>query len=345
MNVLDVEQLLQELSSEAPCGDDLEYDAAFGELERAAQGKAEQQFGDTVVAAEEPDWRDVKRQALELLGRTKDLRVATLLARAVLRTDGYSGFADALRVIRGWIDQFWEPLHPRLDPDDDNDPTLRVNTLVSLCDADATLRPLREAPLVSSRTVGRFTLKDLLIVHGEYPAPTDAPAPEKSAVDAAFMDVPLEELQQTMQAVQSAMEDLRGIEVSVTEKVGVANAAQLAPVVDMLRLSERYLQEPIASRSDIPAEAGAEGDGPAAANGQSQALSGEVRSREDVIRALDKICDYYERHEPSSPVPLLLKRAKRLASKSFMEIIRDLTPEGLNQALSIGGIQDGEQTF
>jgi type VI secretion system protein ImpA len=60
-----------------------------------------------------------------------------------------------------------------------------------------------------------------------------------------------------------------------------------------------------------------------------------------VIRALDKICDYYKRYEPSSPVPLFLNRAKRLASKSFLEILRDLTPDALNQALAIGGIVDG----
>jgi type VI secretion system protein ImpA len=71
-------------------------------------------------------------------------------------------------------------------------------------------------------------------------------------------------------------------------------------------------------------------------------LTGDFTTREDVIRALDKICEYYRRYEPSSPVPLFLNRAKRLASKSFLEILRDLTPDALNQALSLGGISDAE---
>ena len=96
MSVLEVEQLLEPISSESPCGENLEYDSDFGELERAAQPVAEQQFGNTVVEAREPDWRDVRSKALELFGRTKDLRVAVLLAQATVRLDGLAGFRDAL---------------------------------------------------------------------------------------------------------------------------------------------------------------------------------------------------------------------------------------------------------
>ena len=54
---IDVEKLLTEVSPDQPAGEDLEYDPQFGELERSAQGKAEQQFGDTIIPAEDPDWK------------------------------------------------------------------------------------------------------------------------------------------------------------------------------------------------------------------------------------------------------------------------------------------------
>ena len=38
MSVVDVNSLLSEVSADQPCGEDLEYDPAYGELERAAQG-------------------------------------------------------------------------------------------------------------------------------------------------------------------------------------------------------------------------------------------------------------------------------------------------------------------
>jgi type VI secretion system protein ImpA len=66
-------------------------------------------------------------------------------------------------------------------------------------------------------------------------------------------------------------------------------------------------------------------------------LTGEIQSREDVVKTLEKICQYYARHEPSSPLPLLLTRAKRLASKSFLEIVQDLTPDALAQIQALAG--------
>jgi type VI secretion system protein ImpA len=72
------------------------------------------------------------------------------------------------------------------------------------------------------------------------------------------------------------------------------------------------------------------------------AASGSINSREDVVRLLDRVCDYYARVEPSSPVPLLLVRAKRLVNKDFLEAIRDIAPGGLAEVKVIGGIDSDE---
>jgi type VI secretion system protein ImpA len=79
--------------------------------------------------------------------------------------------------------------------------------------------------------------------------------------------------------------------------------------------------------------------GAPAASGAPAPISGEINSRTDVVRMLDKILAYYQRHEPSSPVPMLLERAKRLAPKSFLEIMEDLAPDSINQLLVIRGPQ------
>jgi len=61
-------------------------------------------------------------------------------------------------------------------------------------------------------------------------------------------------------------------------------------------------------------------------------LSGSVNSREDVIRALDAICDYYRRREPASPVPLALQRARDWVNKDYLAILRDIAPGGVDEA-------------
>src|SRR5262245_7097487 len=122
-----MEAFLAAVTPEDPSGPNLEYDGAFTELERIAQGKPEQQIGDTVVPAEEPDWKAVEAQSSDILLRSKDLRVAAHLTRARLHTGGLIGFSEGLALLRGLVEGYWDAVHPRLDPDDGNDPTMRVN--------------------------------------------------------------------------------------------------------------------------------------------------------------------------------------------------------------------------
>ena len=350
MSDINLDELLQGLSPDAPCGEDLEYDAAFGEMERAAEGKPEQQFGDTIVPAEEADWREVRRKAMDLLSRSKDLRAAVYLAQAELSMDGLPAFRDCLALLRGYIEQYWDTVHPQLDPDDDNDPTFRVNTFTSLFDTNTTLLYLKKTPLVESRAVGKFSLYDIEVAHGELPPPADEEPPGISTIEAAFLDCDLDELQQTATAVRESLEHVKALESVLTEQVGVGNAASFDPLAHVLGEAEKRLAEQLTRRGagDPSADSGEEEEGEGEADGgqsgggavQSKRLSGEITTREDVVRALDMICDFYDRYEPSSPLPLLLKRAKRLTNKTFMEIIRDLAPDGISQAESIGGITE-----
>ena len=70
-------------------------------------------------------------------------------------------------------------------------------------------------------------------------------------------------------------------------------------------------------------------------------LRGEVRSRDDVLRAIDAICAYYARAEPSSPVPLLLQRCRRMVTMSFVDILKEMLPESVAGLQKIAGKTDG----
>ncbi len=95
MPMIDVARFLQPTAAEPPCGQNLEYDPAFGELERAAEGRPEQVEGDKVISkAEDPVWRDVYERAEALLDRTRDLRVAVHLTTAAMNIEGLSELAD-----------------------------------------------------------------------------------------------------------------------------------------------------------------------------------------------------------------------------------------------------------
>jgi type VI secretion system protein ImpA len=342
MSVIDTEQLLRELSADAPCGADLEYDPAFMEMARLASGKPAQEIGGQVIPGEEPDWPAVKRSCLSLFARTHDLRVSVYLTRALLGTDGLAGFAEGLALTRSLIERYWEPMHPRLDPDDDNDPTIRVNTLAGLADRDLTVSTLRLMPIAISRRIGRFSLRDHEIASGALPRQEGSTAPDAATMDAAFLDMDGGELQANAEAAKAAFDAAVALERAIDAAVGAAAGAEFSALKSTLKSIQALLGQQLARRGlgsgEMAGGDAGEAGVAAAGGGMSMGMSGTPQSREDIIRLLDQACDWYRRHEPSSPVPLLLERAKRLVSKNFIELVQDLSPGGLTEIQTIAGL-------
>jgi type VI secretion system protein ImpA len=267
------------------------------------------------------------------------------LVQSLVGQDGMTGMRDGLQVIHGLISRYWDTVYPELDPDDDNDPTMRVNVLVTLC-AASMLRKVREAPIVSHRALGRFSLRDVQVVTGQMALPEGRPAPDAASLDAAFMEVDLEELAATAGAVADSMAAVQEIEDEVTEKVGASQAPDLSALRDVLKEVKHELDQRLSRRgvtvdeAEEPGDPAASGGAGAAAGVAPQRMQGEITSREDVVRMLDKACQYFAKNEPTSPVPLILERAKRLIGKNFLEILRDMAPDGLHQAQNLAGVTD-----
>lgn len=347
---LDIDKLLQARSDDEPCGPDLEYDPDFMALEQNIEGTPEKQIGDRIEPAQPPNWKLVKKDALALLERSCDLRLIMYLTRAMLNMDGILGFARALSLMQRAVDAYWDSIRPQLDPDDDYDPTVRVNLLLGLCDFQTVLNPLALAPLVESRRLGRFSWRDMQIAAGKLaPVNKDAEPPTPETLQGAFMDAELESLQETFGGLTESLDGLARIESFVTDQVGVGSAPSFGPLRDMLKSMKLALNEHIQMREGVGEGSGSvqgeEGTGETAGGSQvakREGGLGGIASRQDVVRALDLICAYYAKYEPSSPTPILLQRAKRLVNKNFMEIIEDMAPEAIPQLTIIAGRREEE---
>jgi type VI secretion system protein ImpA len=346
-----VDDFIKPVSADNPCGENLEYDPAYMELFTLAEGKPEQEIGGTLVAAEEPNWRDVRSRAVELWARTRDLRLASLLTLAELRLEGIDGAVRGLHLMRRLLEEQWEGFYPRLDPEDNNDPTMRVNIL------DAFVKPpntfgdpwkfqsrLIEAPLVESAQVGRFSYRDILLATGEMTLPEGSnPPPAIATIEAAFDNVPLESLTTLVSSLAQGLDHAKGIDKAFTEKVGSSRAMDLSALTKLFFNMHKAALTRQERRAGPTGGAEAGGGGPSGGAGGGGAdggprIAGEVRSREDVMLALDKIVRYYESFEPSSPVPILVKRARRLVGKSYVEAVKDLTPDAVSALSILAGI-------
>lgn len=349
MSTIDVEALLQEVAPDAPCGPDLEYDPAFVALELEAVGKPEVQYGDTITPAVPPDWKAVRRMASELIERSRDLRLALHLVRANLALSGIAGMADGIALIEQLLDQRWDSVHPQLDPDDDNDPTMRINSLAILSDAGTMVRELKDAPLLMMPGLGALTIKLLEIANGELPPPPDQEKVAVSSIESALADLDPDRLAASADALKRVLDGVVNIEVTLVRQVGSSQALNLDALTRPLRKAHEFLQRQLQGEGgDAPEtaadEAGADGaGGNGAPRAARAAISGDIASRDDVLRMLDKLVQYYARHEPSSPIPILLERAKRLVPMNFFEIMQDLAPDGIAQLTVIRGPDGTEQ--
>jgi type VI secretion system protein ImpA len=352
---MDLTELLRRHGDDEPSGENLEYDPSFISLELAAQPGEERQIGDTVIAAEEPEWPEVITLALDVLNRSHDLRAAVFLANALLRTEGFGGFADATGYIRGVLEYFWDTCHPQLDPDDDNDPTFRINAVASLAGQDTIIRALRTTPLTDSRAFGRITLRDMMIVDGEI-AMSEAGenAPDAARINAAFQDTKPDKLAATRANVSKALQDVQAVGVVFDERTP-GNGPELTALERTLTsLLRRFDAMGVVGEGGAASPAAAPGGqaegsdagGAPAGGGVAAGFSaapGAVNSQADVRATLDRLIGYYNRAEPSSPIPMLLERAKRLVGADFLTIINEMAPEGKDNVYLIGGLKNRDE--
>jgi len=338
---MDLDALLQPHGEEAPSGDDLEYDPAFTELEIAAQPGEERQAGDEILAAEDPEYKEVSQLALAILERSHDLRAGVFLAEAQLRLNGFKGFANATTYINRCLHEYWDTCHPQLDADDDNDPTMRVNAVLALTDSSRILRGIRLAPMTKSKMFGMNSLRDILVAEGELTPTSDMDSvPDVASISAAFQDSDPDELREIAQAAATALADITAISAKFDEETP-GQGPDLDPLLKMLkRINTRMassIGEPLSEEDDADIAGADAGDTESASSGRGGGAIGGINNPNDVQNALDRIIGYYERFEPSSPVPLLLLRAKKLVNADFLTIVKDMAPEGITNVHLVSG--------
>ncbi len=334
--MLDVPLLLTAVSSNSPCGDELEYDADFLQLERDAQGKPERTMGDSVHPAEPPQWRKIEQSSITLLQRSKDLRITHFLLQSALALDGFSGLANALTLINDLLGRYWPTLYPQLDADDANDPTVRINALSGIA-CETNIRLLRESLLTRSRTFGPISLRAALNASGLQSFSDEHLTRDELA--GALRDSDSEHLCALRSALQEAHCTADAIEHYVSSQVGSAQGVDLsalkqplkqalyildeyAPGQAVAKLAPQNTQDPLPVKQIVAA---------------APQIPEGVGNRDDVVRSLDKILNYYARHEPSSPLPVLLNRAKNLVQADFAAIVRNLIPDGMSQFENLRG--------
>ncbi len=337
---LDFQQLLNPIQDDAPCGPNLEYDPEFVLLESLVEGRPEQQYGEAVIPAEEPDWLQAARQAKQLLARSKDLRIANHYLRALIHTQGLPGLSTGLELFAGLVQAYWNSLHPALEIDGELDPLARFFAISALSNPLGFMRDARNCVVLKHQNTS-LSLRDIEQVSMNNKTEGNLTRDQVMLI-----------LKQGLQADASPLQHLERCSIALNSieaqgKVALAesDAPDLAAPKQLVESTLRFCQQCIepTPQAEAPIVTDPETGTPVALPVASPTPSlGAINSRQDVERAIELMCQYFKQHEPTNPAPLLLMRALRVMSMSFMDIMKEMAPDALPRIETIAGPKAAE---
>lgn len=320
--------LLQPVSADRPCGENLEYDADFIMLQAKLQPKLDAEYGSFVEAAEPVNWAEAERDCHALLQRSRDIRLIVALMRCRIRQVGAAALYEGLLILRDLLTTFPSDLYPQLTEEGEFDPVMRANALAELEDINGLLADFRQLPLPKAAGL-QIAVKDFEKAHA---TPREEGALPEATAAALLLEWEASQ-DRTLLSLQRALACLTEIQALLAASLGneAPDFARLSGILRLFVNPEKTLSLPPQAAPHSGAEPAQQKTQPAAAPDESEArfapLQGAISSRADALLRLQELRLWFTRTEPGSPAILLLLFAEKTVGKSFPQLVKMLPPE------------------
>ncbi|MBZ9683616.1 MULTISPECIES: type VI secretion system protein TssA [unclassified Mesorhizobium] len=326
------------------------------------------------------DWATVLQKAEELQSRGRDLRLLVIVTRALANEERLAGLAQGLNLIAKTFDQYWDTMHPALrTAATPREAALRrINALLDLQNGqDGLLANLRQTVFFSPRAIGPISGRDLeqaalderVILQeaasglgtGERAALTSAHNQMLNRVRtgcAAQADQDADAIMTLLSDARAAISALEAVDAALNVRIDGNGAA----VPELKKFLQRLLTtlewntsaNAVANGAAKPAAQPSQPTSTPTRNGHgaetmasvanlaetSIGLPERLNSRDEVVKCLDLVVAFYDRTEPSSPIPHLARRVRRMVHMDFVELMEDLAPSGLKEFRLLAGVPD-----
>ena len=340
--MIDVEALLSPIRDDSPSGPDLRLDpekeVIFGRVKDFRQ--AQDPAVDPAGKGKEPDWGGVLGACEEALRtQTKDLELMAYLAEGLTQRHGFAGLQAGIALIRRSLETHWDSIHPGIDEGGISG-ALRARW-VSWLGSSEFQRVVKSVPINRADPAEDRGSPDR--------TPDLRWADYEGAQMLGDQTLSEERRKELIDAGYLGLEEFRSRLGSTPPAAARAVLAALEACVSELQALERFAEErfedpderpdlfPLRCLLDeemrafmsqhVPAEAGEGGEAAqqaGSASSDSAAAAGPVDSRQEALKRLREVEDYFRRTEPHSPISHLIGRAVRWGNMSFEELVRDL---------------------
>jgi len=345
----DLEEMLAPLPGDS-CGENCEYDDLYLALDTLAQGTPASEMGDSIIDGKDPDYRTLYKNCMTLWKKTRDLRVASFLTLSSLCIGGIEGLLGGLKVIDYLVTDLYDSFYPQLDPDDDNDPTERINILSMISPEDGAYADgysfvvkFREIKLVPELP---YTYRDYLVGTGFITA-KEGNEVDINIINAQLSSIPVSSLESRKALVDEILALVKSITEKFNEKTGDTGYLTMTTLEHELNgIKNIYVQhlKNVSVPSSDEASSGVEptansvATAPQAAASpvqvQQQTFNLETfvpKTRNEALLLLKKSSEYFEKAEPTSPVPFLINRALKMSNMNFIDLLGEIDRDALSK--------------
>lgn len=335
-----IDNLLKDVSAENRHGVDLSGEADFYILEDMAKGKPETQFSE----AEPPKWDKVLELALTLFNQSKDLWVAYYIITALVSLNEDKGLIQGLEFLNRLLSNFWDNLYPSLEKDEEEPALARLNIIKDLFSANSAFNTGVRNIKLSKSGVGVFSYRNIQIAKSEFKAGEKDKTESLDVILAAIADTNQEIIASLKDNFSKSLVIAKDIKVFLSDKNMSSDCEKaVSDFITLLDKIGKYLDDKpvvkeVLEKNDSVEQSVSETEAKDTVK-TVVTTKGTISSNQDVIRLLDNICQWYEKNEPSNPVPLFLKRAKAVIGKNFVDIVGDVAISGLNEVMDLFKIE------
>jgi type VI secretion system protein ImpA len=337
------------LPGDVPAGPDLRQDFSpqslyFRLRDARAEAREIERRADhdpTADAGVPTQWRTVRDLAMKALSeQTKDLEIAAWLTEALVRLDGMPGLALGSTVIADLTAGLWDSgLHPQPDEDGIETQVAPITGLNGQGNDGTLMQPLRKCELFPGPDGEPVTFWQYMQSQ-ELETIVDAarrkqrlaakvlPLADMAAAARQAGGVRLSALRAEAKAALAAWTRMAEI---LEEKAG-SDAPPTSRVRDLLAEIVAVANTYAPPEPDRPTDDGATGEAAAAstdgeAGGSAVAQAVRPVTREDMLRELERIADFFRRTEPHSPLAYTLEEAVRRGRLTWPELLTEVVPD------------------
>jgi len=368
--VIDFETLFQPISEEKPAGESLRFTNLYDEIKEARRADLDVAQGQWQTELKTADFRKVIALAVPALAaQTKDLQIAAWLSEALVKEHGFTGLRDSLKLMSGLQDKFWETLFPEIDEGDMEGRANAVawmNTQVafaakgaaitgegySFADFEDSKRYDIPENLDTLDTADQTKYREL---QAEAEAKNKVTADKWRKAKAASRRAFYEELSASVEECWTEFNELNRVIEEKYDRNQAPGLGNLKKALDEIQthvkklLEEKRAEEPdaVEESADAAQDAGQDGEmvGIAVA-----ATGGAIRTRQDALKRLGELAEYFRKNEPQSPVSYLVQRAVKWGNMPLESWLQDVIKDEtvlfqLRQTLGFNtNLPDSEQS-